>query len=58
MSVAEMNRDLQRKVGPPQKEAQQLRNRLKEIEQEIRRYVKALGEGKLSIGRLETEISH
>jgi SMC interacting uncharacterized protein involved in chromosome segregation len=38
------------------KEAQGLRNRLKEIEQEIRRYVKALGQGKLSIRRLETEI--
>ena len=56
MSVAEMNGDLQRKVGPLQKEAQQLRTRLNEIEQEIRRYVKALGQGKLSIGRLETEI--
>jgi predicted nuclease with TOPRIM domain len=56
MSVAEMNGDLQRKVGPLQKEAQQLRTRLNEIEQEIRRYVKALGQGRLSIGRLETEI--
>jgi len=56
MSVTEMNGDLQREVGPLQKEAQQLRNRLKEIEQEIGRYVKALGQGKLSIDRLEREI--
>jgi site-specific DNA recombinase len=56
MSVAEMNGDLKRKVGPLQKEAQQLRIRLKEIDQEIGRYVKALGQGKLSIDRLETEI--
>jgi site-specific DNA recombinase len=31
MSVAEMNGDLQRKIGPLQKEAQQFRTRLKEI---------------------------
>lgn len=35
MSVAEMNGDLKRKVGRLQKEAQQVRNRLKEIDQEI-----------------------
>lgn len=57
MSVTEMNADLERKVEPLQKEAQQLRNRLKEIDQEMNRYVKALGQGKLSIGRLETEIA-
>src|SRR5271166_3168548 len=57
MSVAELNGDLKRKVEPLQKEAQQLRTRLKEIDQEIGRYVKALGQGKLSIGRLEREIA-
>ena len=57
MSVTEMNGDLERKVGPLQKEAQQVRNRLQEIDQEIGRYVKALGQGKLSIGRLEIEIA-
>jgi hypothetical protein len=36
MSVAEMNGDLQRKVGPFQKEAQQFRNRLKEIAADLR----------------------
>ena len=57
VSVAEMNGDLKQKVGPLQKEAQQVRNRLREIDQEIGRYVKALGQGKLSIGRLETEMA-
>jgi septal ring factor EnvC (AmiA/AmiB activator) len=57
ISVAEMNGDLKRKVGPLQKEAEQVRSRLKEIDQEIWRYVKALSQGKLSIGRLETEIA-
>jgi site-specific DNA recombinase len=56
MSVAELNGDLKRKVEPLEREAQQLRKRLEEIEGEIRRYVKALGQGKLSIGRLEEEI--
>jgi hypothetical protein len=35
----------------------QIKKRLEQIEQEIGRYVKALGQGKLSIGRLEAEIS-
>lgn len=57
MTVEEMNSDRKRKVEPLAKEARQIRKRLQEIEQEIGRYVKALGQGKLSIGRLETEIS-
>ena len=56
MPVDELNGGLKRKVEPLQKRAQQVRSRLGEIEQEIRRYVKALGQGKLSIGRLEAEI--
>jgi site-specific DNA recombinase len=56
MSVAELNRDLERKIEPLEKEARQLRKRLEEIEGEIRRFVRALGQGKLSIGRLEEEI--
>ena len=56
MSVAELNGDLKRKLEPLEKEAQQIRKRLEEIEGEIRRYVRALGQGKLSIGRLEEEI--
>lgn len=55
-SVEELNRDLKRKAEPLEREARQVRKRLQEIEQEITRYVKALGHGKLSIGRLEKEI--
>lgn len=57
MSVAELNGDLKRKVEPLEKEATQIKKRLEEIEQESKRYVRALGQGKLSIGRLEAEIS-
>ncbi|MGA8269108.1 MAG: hypothetical protein WB787_15190, partial [Candidatus Acidiferrales bacterium] len=35
----------------------QIKKRLEEIEGEIGRYIKALGQGKLSIERLEAEIS-
>ena len=42
-SVEELNRDLQRKVEPLEREAQQIRKRLAEIESEIGRYVEALG---------------
>jgi len=55
-SVEELNRDLLRKIEPLEREAQQIRNRLAEIEEEVGRYVKALGQGKLSIARLETQI--
>ena len=55
-SVADLNDDLQRKVGPFQQEARRIRRRLDEIEQEIDRYVNALGQGKLSIRRLELQI--
>jgi DNA repair exonuclease SbcCD ATPase subunit len=55
-SVKELNRDLLRKVEPLEREAQQIRKRLAEIEEEIGRYIKALGHGKLSIPRLETQI--
>jgi site-specific DNA recombinase len=57
MTVEELNRDLKRKVEPLEKEAGRINKRLEEIEQEIGSYVKALGQGKISIGRLETEIS-
>lgn len=56
MSVEEINRDLKRKVEPLQKEADQIKKRLDGLEAEIARYVKALGQGKLSIKRLEKEI--
>jgi site-specific DNA recombinase len=57
MSVEELNGDLKRKTEPLEREAGQIKRRLEEIEGEIGRYVKALGQGKLSIERLETEIS-
>jgi site-specific DNA recombinase len=55
-SVEELNRDLQRKLEPLEREARLIRKRLNEIEDEIGRYVKALGQGKLSIARLEAQI--
>jgi septal ring factor EnvC (AmiA/AmiB activator) len=55
-SIDELNRDLQRKMEPLEREAQQIRKRLAEIEDEIGHYVKALGQGKLSIARLEEQI--
>jgi Recombinase zinc beta ribbon domain/Recombinase len=57
MSVEEINGDLQRKAEPLAKQTQQIRERLAEIESETRRYVKALGQGRLSIERLESEIA-
>jgi len=57
MSVAELNGDLRRKAEPLEREAVQIKKRLDEIELEARRYVRALGQGKLSIRRLEAEIS-
>ena len=56
MSVEELNGDLKRKVEPLEREAAQIKKRLDEIDQESRRYVRALGQGKLSIARLEAEI--
>jgi site-specific DNA recombinase len=57
ISVEELNEDLKRKSEPLEREALQIKRRLEEIEGEIGRYVKALGQGKLSIERLETEIA-
>jgi site-specific DNA recombinase len=56
ISVEELNGDLKRKTEPLEREAGQIKKRSEEIEGEIGRYVKALGQGKLSIARLETEI--
>jgi chromosome segregation ATPase len=47
---------LKRKVEPLETEARQIKKRLEEIEREIGRYIKALGQGKLSIRRLESQI--
>lgn len=57
ISVEELNGDLRRKAEPLQRDAGQIEKRLAEIDGEIGRYVKALGQGKLSIERLETEIT-
>jgi site-specific DNA recombinase len=57
ISVEELNGDLKRKTEPLEREAGEIRKRLQEIEGEMGRYVKALGQGKLSIERLETEIA-
>jgi site-specific DNA recombinase len=56
VSVEELNGDLKRKIEPLEREAGQIKKRLEEIEGEIGRYVKALGQGKLSVERLEAEI--
>ncbi len=56
ISVEELNGDLSRKTEPLEREAAEIEKRLEEIEHEIGRYVKALGQGKLSIERLEIEI--
>jgi chromosome segregation ATPase len=57
ISVEELNGDLRRKPEPLEREADQIKKRLEEIDGEIGRYVKALGQGKLSIERLESEIA-
>ena len=56
ISVEGLNGDLQRKTEPLEQAANQIKKRLLEIESEIGRFVKALGQGRLSIKRLETEI--
>src|SRR5580704_14498481 len=56
ISVEELNGDLKQKTEPLEREASQIKKRLGEIDGEIGRYIKALGQGKLSIERLEAEI--
>ena len=57
ISVEELNGDLKRKTQSLKRETDQIKKRLEEIDCEIAHYVKALGQGKLSIERLETEIA-
>ena len=57
ISVEELNQDLKQKTEPLEREAGQTKKRLEEIDDEIGRYVKALGRGKFSIDRLESEIA-
>ena len=56
MSIQELNGDLKQKTEPLERESARVRTRIEEIEREVSRYVKALGQGKLSIRRLEDEI--
>jgi len=53
----ELNEDLKLKTEPLEREAGQIKKRLEEIDDEIGRYVKAFGQGKFSIERLESEIA-
>jgi site-specific DNA recombinase len=55
-TVAELNRDRGLRIKPLREVAARVRKQLLEIEAEIDRYVKAVGKGTLSIGRLEKEI--
>jgi hypothetical protein len=57
MAVKELNGSLLQKMEPLEKQAGQIKKRLDEIEREIGRYVKALGQGKLSIEPLEVEFT-
>ena len=57
ISVEELNQDLKQKTEPLEREAGQTKKQLEEIDDEIGRYVRALGRGKLSIERLEREIT-
>jgi site-specific DNA recombinase len=57
ISLDELNGDLKRKTEPLKREADQIKKRLGEIDEEVARYVKALGQGNLSIERLEAEIA-
>ena len=57
ISVEELNQDLKQKTEPLEREAGQTKKQLEEIDDEIGRYVRALGRGKLSIERLEGEIA-
>ena len=56
MSLDELNWDNRQKLVPLQKEAAELKKSIEIAESEIRRYVKALGQGKISIHRLEKEL--
>jgi hypothetical protein len=56
-TIQELNRDLQGKVEPLEKEAAQVKHRLAELEAEIDRFVQALGRGKISVERLEKEMA-
>lgn len=55
-TLQQLNRDLQSKIAPMEREAVELKARLAEIDTEIDRFVHALGKGKISVTRLEKEM--
>ena len=56
-TIQELNRDLKSKFAPLERKAATLKARLAEIDTEIDRFVHALGKGKISVDRLENEMS-
>jgi len=56
MSVEELNRDLKHRIEPLESEAVNLKKRIDEIDAEMQRYVRALGQGQISLDLLEKEI--
>ena len=56
-TIQELNRDLKSKIAPMEREAATLKARLAEVDAEIDRFVQALGKGKISVDRLEKEMS-
>jgi site-specific DNA recombinase len=56
MTVEAVNGERDRKVEPLEKEEARVVKRQAEIEAEIQRFVTAIGQGRLSVGRLEKEI--
>jgi SMC interacting uncharacterized protein involved in chromosome segregation len=56
MTIEEANRERDRRVEPLQEDEARLQKRLAQLEAEIQRFVTALGQGQVSVGRLENEI--
>ena len=56
MTIEELNRDQKEKLKPLEQEAIRLRARLDELEREIDRFIRALGQGTISVKRLEQEM--
>jgi site-specific DNA recombinase len=56
LTIQELNRDQEEKLKPLQQEEIRLRARLDEVEREVERFVRALGQGTILVKRLEREI--
>ncbi len=56
LTVQELNRDQREKFKPLQQEEIRLRARLDEVDREIDRYIRALGQGTVLLKRVEREI--